>query len=268
MQIKHTKNGNEKTVENMKQLLQIIRFKLQYTEEYNFEQPGDEEALFERFRKVSGATAVKDSDDKSNQGRRGGKKLTLKLTLSQDLQSLLRTIHLIIPEITRDFVRESVLYVVQNAATAKASEIEASLVLYFAIGEGQTEPNLKSEYFRELTGALIQSSIGDHAHSAVSTIYFETISRFTKSIPLQEPLIVKLLGQILGNRGIRNPAPHVRSRVSYFFSRVARDLGPIVCNYAKDILESITVCFLLLFFLFFKVFLIIKLKQKLKRMIK
>jgi len=161
-------------------------------------------------------------------------------TNEKELQTLLRTIHGIIPAITREFVKESLLYVVKNTNAASASEIEAALALYFVIGEGQTD-QFKDEYFRGLTTSLIQSPIGDLPHNPISIMYFETISRFAKAIPIQDDIIVRLLTQLLGNRGIRNPAAFVRSRSSYFFSKVVRDFGSVVCNYARDILESITV---------------------------
>ncbi|KAK5581602.1 hypothetical protein RB653_001639 [Dictyostelium firmibasis] len=125
------------------------------------------------------------------------------------------------------------------------SDIEVSIYLLFQMGEGisaTSEETLKSfeKFFGSMVVVLSQSSISITEHQVVSLIYFETIVRYAKYIPLDEQqYLSSVLKSFLDERGIHNKDALVRSKAGYLLSKLAKQLKVQMFPYINDIIDAL-----------------------------
>ncbi|KAM9976063.1 hypothetical protein ACTFIR_009904 [Dictyostelium discoideum] len=125
------------------------------------------------------------------------------------------------------------------------SDIEVSIYLLFQMGEGisaTSEETLKSfeKFFGSMVVVLSQSSISITEHQVVSLIYFETIVRYAKYIPMDEQqYLSSVLKSFLDERGIHNKDALVRSKAGYLLNKLAKYLKVQMFPYINDIIDAL-----------------------------
>ncbi|KAM9992084.1 hypothetical protein ACTFIZ_012749 [Dictyostelium cf. discoideum] len=125
------------------------------------------------------------------------------------------------------------------------SDIEVSIYLLFQMGEGisaTSEETLKSfeKFFGSMVVVLSQSSISITEHQVVSLIYFETIVRYAKYIPMDEQqYLSSVLKSFLDERGIHNKDSSVRSKAGYLLNKLAKYLKVQMFPYINDIIDAL-----------------------------
>ncbi len=113
------------------------------------------------------------------------------------------------------------------------ADIENALYLLYLIGEAlpcsqgnhfQARTH-KSESLGEMIQATIQSNLIQNPHRIVKFQYFENLVRYYKFFVNYNPQLIEVVvDQFIGEHGLHNLDPKLRSRVSYLFSRFTKDL--------------------------------------------
>ncbi|CAB1453953.1 unnamed protein product [Pleuronectes platessa] len=195
-------------------MLAIMK-KLTYDEEYNFENEGEDEAMFVEYRKQ------------------------LKMLLDR------------LAQVSPDLLLEAILRVftntMQNWQTASFSEVEVSIRLLYMLGEalpashgahfsGET---VKTSALQDMMRTLVSCGVSSYQHSSVSLEFFETVLRYDKFFLVEPQHIPNVLMAFLDQRGLRHNSPKVRSRVAYLFSRFVKTLHKHMNGFIEDILTRI-----------------------------
>ena len=72
--------------------------------------------------------------------------------------------------------------------------------------------------------ATITTNLVENPHRIVKFQYFENLARYYRFFQLCPGLLEQVVNHFIGEHGLHNPNPKLRSRVSYLFSRFTRDL--------------------------------------------
>ena len=150
------------------------------------------------------------------------------------------------PDVCLQFVGEAAVQFWGNACTtatlgtAPSPDVEATLRLLFHYAEGiRPAPGVKTVLqnpnFCSILVAIHSSDITVHAHHEVILLYYETAVRYclfykqttnTNNGGTRDDkmLLGKLLESISGPRGLQHPHSKVRSRCSYLFLRLVKNL--------------------------------------------
>ncbi|XP_064632186.1 exportin-T-like [Lineus longissimus] len=201
-----------KQKENFENLLFVTVKKMKYDESYNFDSEGEEEAMFQEYRK---------------QLRR-----IMNHLATLDTELFLVRMHSIASQSLMSW--KSVDY----------QDVEVAILLVYQLAEaipssaGHHFTGPKADVLLELMRTLMNSGVSHHPHSAVTLQFFETIVRYERFF-LQEPQhLAEALIAFLDERGLRNSSPHVRSRSAYLFSRFVKGaLRSQFQDYVEDILK-------------------------------
>eukprot|EP01132_Coremiostelium_polycephalum_P004280 gene4280-5354_t len=210
--LKNVKPLNEKQMNHITLMVQIIRNKMRYPSDY-LDRNEEESQRFTDYRK--------------------------------DLSNLFRNIFRICPEMVGVFIHNCITNIVNNPTTSLFSDIEVSINLLFQIGEGisaTSEETLKSfeKFFGSMIVLLSNSGISTTDHQVVSIIYFETVVRYAKFIPLdQKQYLNSVLLSFLDKRGIHHRDPVVRSKAGYLLNKLVKQLKVQIFPYINDIIESL-----------------------------
>ncbi|XP_071034298.1 exportin-T isoform X4 [Parasteatoda tepidariorum] len=126
-------------------------------------------------------------------------------------------------------------------------EIEVAITFLYLLGEvlpnclGSSSPAFaeKKAEINKMLHLLITTDVSTQGHSIVVLQFFETVVRFEKFFAQESQHIPEILFAFLDNRGLKNKDPHVRSRVSYLFSRFIKCLKSQMSNYTEGILKEL-----------------------------
>ncbi|XP_069485879.1 exportin-T isoform X2 [Ambystoma mexicanum] len=195
-------------------MLAVIK-KLTFDEEYNFENEGEDEAMFVEYRKQ------------------------LKLLLDRLAQ--------VSPELLLASVQRVFNTTVQNWQSKPFMEVEVAIRLLYMLGEALPVAHgahfsgdiAKASALQDMMRTLVTSGVSAYQHTSVTLEFFETVVRYEKFFSVEPQQIPHVLMAFLDQRGLRHPNPKVRSRTSYLFSRFVKSLNRQMNTFIEDILNRI-----------------------------
>ncbi|KAM4747078.1 exportin-T [Rhinophrynus dorsalis] len=196
-------------------IMLAVMKKLTYDEEYNFENEGEDEAMFVEYRKQ------------------------LKLLLDRLAQ--------VSPELLLASVRRVFNSTLQNWQTATFMEVEVAIRLLYMLGEAIPASHgahfcgdvSKASALQDMMRTLVTSGVSSYRHTSVTLEYFETVVRYEKFFSVEPVHIPNVLMAFLDHRGLRHSSPKVRSRTTYLFSRFVKSLHKHMNAFIEDILSRI-----------------------------
>uniref|UniRef100_A0A8C6Y3P5 Exportin-T n=1 Tax=Naja naja TaxID=35670 RepID=A0A8C6Y3P5_NAJNA len=190
---------SEQQKANVEAIMLAVMKKLTYDEEYNFENEGEDEAMFVEYRKQ------------------------LKLLLDRLAQ--------VSPELLLVSVRRVFNTTLQNWQTKPFMEVEVAIRLLYMLAEAlpvshsaHFTGDTKASALQDMMRTLVTSGISTYQHTSVTLEFFETVVRYEKFFSLEPQHIPNVLIAFLDHRGLRHTNPKVRSRISYLFSRFVKSL--------------------------------------------
>lgn len=214
----------------LENMLYVVITKTKYDESYNFEQAGEDEAMFDDYRKK--------------------------------LKVVFDNLAALIPELVLKVSKEYVVTTLNRWQASSYEDVEAAVSLLYNLGEAlpashgnhfcgpsqvgdpaalqEHMSQVKTSTMQEMMRLLITSGVSGHSHPAVSLQFFECVARYEKFFSCEPQYIPGILAAFLDSRGMRNRTPRVRSRTSYLFSRIVRCLKTHILGYTEDILSQLT----------------------------
>lgn len=200
---------------NVEAVMLAVMKKLTYDDEYNFENEGEDEAMFVEYRK--------------------------------QLKMLLDRLAQVSPELLLEAVRRVFNNTIQNWQTAPFMEVEVAIRLLYMLGEALpashgahfTGDATKASTLQEMMRTLVSSGVSEYQHTSVTLEFFETVVRYDKFFIVEPQHIPNVLMAFLDHRGLRHSSPKVRSRVAYLFSRFVKTLHKQMNAFIEDILSRI-----------------------------
>ncbi|XP_072257392.1 exportin-T [Pyxicephalus adspersus] len=200
---------------NVEAIMLAVIKKLVYDEEYNFDNEGEDEAMFVEYRKQ------------------------LKLLLDRLAQ--------VSPELLLASVRRIFNSTLQNWQAAPFMEVEVAIRLLYMLGEAIPASHgahfcgdaAKASALQDMMRTLVTSGVSAYNHTSVTLEFFETVVRYEKFFTVEPIHIPNVLMAFLDHRGLRHSSPKVRSRTSYLFSRFVKSLHKHMNTFVEDILSRI-----------------------------
>ncbi|XP_073411540.1 exportin-T [Dendrobates tinctorius] len=200
---------------NVEAVMLAVMKKLTYDEEYNFENEGEDEAMFVEYRKQ------------------------LKLLLDRLAQ--------VSPELLLASVRRVFNSTLQNWQSASFMEVEVAIRLLYMLGEAIPASHgahfcgdvAKASALQDMMRMLVTSGVSAYNHTSVTLEFFETVVRYEKFFTVEPIHIPNILMAFLDHRGLRHSSPKVRSRTAYLFSRFVKSLHKHMNAFVEDILSRI-----------------------------
>uniref|UniRef100_A0A674BC81 Exportin-T n=1 Tax=Salmo trutta TaxID=8032 RepID=A0A674BC81_SALTR len=179
---------------NVEAIMLAVMKKLTYDEEYNFDNEGEDEAMFVEYRK--------------------------------QLKMLLDRLAQVSPELLLEAVGRVFNNTVQRWQTASFMEVEVAIRLLYMLGEALPASHgahfsgdtAKTSALQDMMRTLVSSGLSGYQHTSVSLEFFETVVRYDKFFLVEPQHIPNVLMAFLDHRGLRHSSPKVRSRVAYLFS--------------------------------------------------
>ncbi|KAM4712152.1 exportin-T isoform 1-T1 [Anableps anableps] len=200
---------------NVEAVMLAVMKKLTYDDEYNFENEGEDEAMFVEYRK--------------------------------QLKMLLDRLAQVSPELLLEAVRRVFTATMQTWQTAPFMEAEVAIRLLYMLGEALPASHgahfsgdaAKTSALQDMMRTLVSCGVSSYQHSSVSLEFFETVVRYDKFFIVEPQHIPSVLMAFLDHRGLRHNSPKVRSRVAYLFSRFIKTLHKHMTAFIEDILTRI-----------------------------
>ncbi|XP_067110327.1 exportin-T isoform X1 [Osmerus mordax] len=200
---------------NIEAIMLAVIKKLTYDDEYNFENEGEDEAMFVEYRK--------------------------------QLKMLLDRLAQVSPELLLQAVRRVFSNTMLNWQTTPFMEVEVGIRLLYMLGEALpashgahfSGDNAKSSALQDMMRTLVSSGVSGYQHTSVALEFFETVVRYDKFFLVEPQHIPNVLMAFLDHRGLRHSSPKVRSRVAYLFSRFVKTLHKHMNAFIEDILTRI-----------------------------
>ncbi|MFT7796761.1 exportin-T isoform X1, partial [Arapaima gigas] len=196
-------------------IMLAVMKKLTYDDEYNFENEGEDEAMFVEYRKQ------------------------LKLLLDRLAQ--------VSPELLLEAVRRIFTSTMQSWQTAPFMEVEVAIRLLYMLGEALpasqgahfSGDGAKASTLQDMMRMLVTCGVSEYQHTSVTLEFFETVVRYDKFFIVEPQHIPNVLMAFLDHRGLRHCSPKVRSRVAYLFSRYVKTLHKHMNAFIEDILNQL-----------------------------
>lgn len=213
--LKHIKIQNEIQKKHIEGILKITIQKTKYDTSYNFDNEGEDEAMFLEYRKDI--------------------KLVFDAITQLDSDFVLNTVKILVLDTTANW-RAKQFYDIENSLYllhALGEAIPSSQGNYFA------HRNNKSEILSEMLRNIISSNLVYHEHRIVKLQYFENIVRYDKFFQQANDLVETAIDHFIGPNGLHHCDVKVRSRVTYLFTRFTKDLKHLVNAYVEKILNTI-----------------------------
>ncbi|TNM91451.1 exportin-T isoform X1 [Takifugu flavidus] len=200
---------------NVEAIMLAVMKKLKYDDEYNFENEGEDEAMFVEYRK--------------------------------QLKMLLDRLAQVSPELLLEAVRRFFANAMLNWQSAPFMEVEVAIRLLYMLGEALPASHgahfsgdtTKTSALQDMMRTLVSCNVSSYQHTSVSLEFFETVVRYDKFFIVEPQHIPVVLMAFLDQRGLRNNSPKVRSRVAYLFSRFVKSLHKHMNTFIEDILTRI-----------------------------
>ncbi|XP_069101295.1 exportin-T-like isoform X2 [Argopecten irradians] len=213
--LKQMKPISQKQCQNMEGLLYTVIKKMKYDESYNFDHEGEDEAMFQEYRKQLKTT------------------FTNLAALDSDL--VLLTVHTYVTQTLPHWEKRDVC------------DIEVAIFLLYTLGEAL--PASQGQHFsgetnkvtalQEMMRLLVTSRVSCQGHTAVVLQFFETVVRYDKFFNCEPQHIPDIVMAFTDERGFRHQSSQVRSRTSYLFSRFVKSLRSHMQPFLEDILKRI-----------------------------
>uniref|UniRef100_A0A8C1MPM9 Exportin-T n=1 Tax=Cyprinus carpio TaxID=7962 RepID=A0A8C1MPM9_CYPCA len=206
---------NEQQKTNVEAIMLAVMNKLKYDDEYNFENEGEDEAMFVEYRK--------------------------------QLKMLLDRLAQVSPELLLEAVHRVFNATMQNWQTVQFMEVEVAIRLLYMLGEALPASHgahfsgdtTKTSTLQSMMRTLVSCGVSEYQHSSVTLEFFETAVRYDKFFLVEPQHIPSVLMAFLDHRGLRHSSPKVRSRVAYLFSRFIKTLHKHMNAFIEDILSRI-----------------------------
>ncbi|XP_077399699.1 exportin-T [Vanacampus margaritifer] len=200
---------------NLEAIMLALIKKLTYDDEYNFDNEGEDEAMFVEYRK--------------------------------QLKMLLDRLAQVSPELVLESVRRVFTDTMRKWQSAPFMEVEVAIRLLYMLGEALPASHgahfsgdaVKTGALQDMMATLVACGVSDYRHTAVSLEFFETVIRYDKFFIVETQHIPNVLMAFLDQRGLRHNSPKVRSRVAYLFSRFIKTLHKHMTSFIEDILTQI-----------------------------
>ncbi|KAM9704893.1 exportin-T isoform 2-T2 [Menidia menidia] len=200
---------------NIEAIMLAVMKKLTYDDEYNFENEGEDEAMFVEYRK--------------------------------QLKMLLDRLAQVSPELLLEAVRRVFTASMQTWQTAAFMEVEVAIRLLYMLGEALPASHgahfsgdaAKTSALQDMMRTLVSCGVSGYQHSSVAMEFFETVVRYDKFFIVEPQHIPGVMMAFLDQRGLRHSSPKVRSRVAYLFSRFIKTLHKHMTTFIEDILTRI-----------------------------
>lgn len=169
----------------------------------------------------------------------------------KDLFVLIRNVGRVAPDLTQLFIKNSFVSAMSSSEDRNVEEVEASLSLFYALGESLSEDAMKtgSGQLGELVPMLLSTRFPCHSNRLVAHVYLDTITRYMKFVSENTDYIPIALRAFLDERGIHHPNVNVSRRASYLFMRVVKLLKAKLVPYIETILQ-VAISFLSFLILF------------------
>ncbi|XP_028305043.1 exportin-T [Gouania willdenowi] len=206
---------SEQQKSNVEAIMLAVIKKLTYDDEYNFDNEGEDEAMFVEYRK--------------------------------QLKMLLDRLAQVSPELLLEAVRRVFNNAMQNWQSAPFMEVELAVRLLYMLGEALpashgahfSGDSVKSSALQDMMRTMVSCGVSSYQHSSVSLEFFETVVRYDKFFIVEPQHVPLVLMAFLDHRGLRHNSPKVRSRVAYLFSRFIKTLHKHMNAFVEDILTRI-----------------------------
>ncbi|XP_031676485.1 exportin-T isoform X1 [Oncorhynchus kisutch] len=200
---------------HVEDIMLAVMKKLTYDEEYNFDNEGEDEAMFVEYRK--------------------------------QLKMLLDRLAQVSPDLLLEAVGRVFNNTIQRWQTASFMEVEVAIRLLYMLGEALPASHgahfsgdtAKTSALQDMMRTLVSSGLSGYQHTSVSLEFFETVVRYDKFFLVEPQHIPNVLMSFLDHRGLRHSSPKVRSRVAYLFSRFVKTLHKHMNSFIEDILSRI-----------------------------
>ncbi|KAG8137794.1 hypothetical protein E2320_003747 [Naja naja] len=170
---------SEQQKANVEAIMLAVMKKLTYDEEYNFENEGEDEAMFVEYRKQ------------------------LKLLLDRLAQ--------VSPELLLVSVRRVFNTTLQNWQTKPFMEVEVAIRLLYMLAEAlpvshsaHFTGDTKASALQDMMRTLVTSGISTYQHTSVTLEFFETVVRYEKFFSLEPQHIPNVLIAFLDHRDVLN----------------------------------------------------------------
>ncbi|KAL0489189.1 exportin-T [Acrasis kona] len=200
---------NDIEKQHVASMLQIIRTKCRYRDDYNFDplQQDEYEVGFTEYRR--------------------------------ELLLMYKNSARLVPDMVREFTKGALLHGVTNLQTVHFSEVEIGLALFYHIGEMFNEDKeiINDVFFQQCLTAIIEANVSTHPHESVQLMYFEICGRYCKLLTLTPHLIVPVLGSFVDERGLRNKHETIRSRTTFLLLRLVKALQNQLYPYVENLYQ-------------------------------
>ncbi|KAL3853848.1 hypothetical protein ACJMK2_017348 [Sinanodonta woodiana] len=201
--------------ENVERLMYLLIKKMKFDESYNFEQEGEDEAMFQEYRKQL--------------------RVIFNNLAQLDCQLALVTVH------------KLVSHMLPHWKEQELCDVEVTIALLYQLGEalptshgqhfsGNAE---KASVLQEMMRTMLKSGVSCHGHKIVQLQYFETLVRYDRFFTCEPLYIPDTLRSFLDERGFHHPSSQVRSRSAYLFSRFAKTIRIHLQNYLPEIFQQL-----------------------------
>ncbi|CAA2996216.1 exportin-T isoform X1 [Olea europaea subsp. europaea] len=159
----------------------------------------------------------------------------------KDLFVLLRNVGRVAPNVTHNFIRNSLSSAVTSSEKRNVEEVEAALSLFYALGESLQDDAARNRtgLLGELVPMLLLTRFPCHSNRLVALVYLETITRYMKFFLDNTQYIPMALGAFLDERGVHHSNVNVRRRASHLFTRFVKLLKPKLVPYVEIILQHL-----------------------------
>lgn len=210
------KSINSDQMDFLQSLLLTIAHKMKFDSSYNFEVEGEDEAIFQDYRK--------------------------------QLKIILDNIAGVNKELVIEFIKKFVDHILWQWRESSFQDVEVALSLFYYIGEAIPSvggnhfagDHTKASAMHTMMITIVTSAVSSHPHPAVTLQYLETVVRYEKFFVSFPEHIPELLLTFLDVRGMRNKSSKVRSRSAYLFSRLVKSLkSSITSPLAISVLSSL-----------------------------
>ncbi|XP_057786716.1 exportin-T isoform X2 [Salvia miltiorrhiza] len=157
----------------------------------------------------------------------------------KDLFVLIRNVGRVAPDLTQAFIKNSLGNSMSSSEDRNVEEVEASLSLFYALGESLSDDAMRTGLLGELIPMLLSTRFPCHSNRLVAHVYLDTITRYVKYVSENTQYIPIALRAFLDERGIHHPNVNVSRRASYLFMRVVKLLKAKLVPYIETILQSL-----------------------------
>ncbi|KAK7102918.1 exportin-T-like [Littorina saxatilis] len=196
-------------------MLYTVVKKMKYDECYNFEQEGEDEAMFMDYRKQM--------------------RVIFNNLAQLDSDLILMTVHTIVTQTLAQW------------EAADFRDVEMALTLLYSVAEavpashGQhfSGNSTKVSALQNMMRLLVTSRVSCHGHVIVQLQFFETAVRYDKFFQVEPEHIPDVLMAFLDKRGLHHESPKVRSRCSYLFSRIVKSLKNHLLPYLEEVFSGL-----------------------------